>query len=83
MDYVRGAVPALKECYENMTRFTPDMQIFRIFAEAYVACRNLPKKEVETIIEVKYRHDTAYHNRKVITHPIRAYRKYKASRKNK
>ena len=83
MDYVRGAVPSLKECYENMTRFTPDMQIFRTFAEAYVACRNLPKKEVETIIEVKYRHDKAYHNRKVITHPIRAYRKYKASRKNK
>ena len=83
MDYVRGAVPALKECYENMTRFTGDMELFKTFAGAYVACRDLPKEETGTLIATKRHHDNAYSRRKMITHPIRAYRNHKATKKDK
>ena len=82
MDYVRGAVPGLKDCYENTTRFTGDIDLFRTFAEAYVACRKQPKEEIENLIAAKHHHDNAYRHRKMMTHPIRAYRNYKATKKD-
>ena len=60
--------PPMKECVENLTRFTGRMDVFECVAREYVKLRGMDEKILQKIIEAKKIHDWRWAHRKGILH---------------
>lgn len=60
--------PPMKECVENLTRFTGRMDVFECVAREYVKLRGMDEKILQKIIGAKKIHDWRWVHRKSILH---------------
>ena len=63
--------PPMKECVENLTRFTGRMDVFELVAREYVKARGLEESQVQNFMDGKAEHDWRWKKRKNITHCFR------------
>ena len=69
MKFFQG-YPPMKECVENLTRFTGRMEVFEYVAREYVKARSLDEAVVREMVEAKKIHDWKWEHRKGITHQL-------------
>ncbi len=67
MKFFQG-YPPMKECMENLTRFTGRMEVFEYVAREYVIARGLEENEVQAFLKYKAEHDKKWKRRKAFTH---------------
>lgn len=67
--YPLGEKIPISVCYDNMTRFCGNMNLYKYVLEAYISYRELPnfKEELSKAIEIKKKHDSAWDRRKRFT----------------
>ncbi len=66
MKFFQG-YPPMRECMENLTRFTGRMEVFEYVARVYVKARGLEDAVVQRMLEAKKEHDWRWKNRKNFT----------------
>lgn len=70
--YPSGTDIPMKDCMENMTRFTGRMDIFEYVARQYARCRNLDEQAFcDEAVAQKKAHDAAWRRKKRLAHPFR------------
>lgn len=64
--YPIGILPKLEVCFDNLTRFCGDMQLFECVAQAYISARKLdsPNELLKLAIDIKKKHDEQWRRRK-------------------
>lgn len=76
----KGQLPSDKACMENLTRFTGNLELFSFVAREYAVARGLNADcWTRRAVAQKHRHDRRWRRRKMITHPIRTFRRMRAS----
>lgn len=55
----------MKECVENLTRFTGRMDVFELVAREYVKVRGLEESQVQNFMDGKAEHDWRWKKRKI------------------
>lgn len=63
--------PPMKECVENLTRFTGRMDVFELVAREYVKARGMEESQVQYFMDGKAEHDRRWIRRKSFTHKFR------------
>ena len=63
--------PPMKECVENLTRFTGRMDVFELVAREYVKARGMEESQIQYFMDGKAEHDRRWKTRKSITHCFR------------
>ena len=63
--------PPMKECVENLTRFTGRMDVFELVAREYVKARGMEESQVQYFMNGKAEHDRRWIRRKSFTHKFR------------
>ena len=63
--------PPMKECVENLTRFTGRMDVFELVAREYVKARGMEESQVQYFMNGKAKHDRRWIRRKSFTHKFR------------
>lgn len=66
--YKEGKEPSEKECMENLTLFTRDLEVLHLVALYYTISRGWEREMVDKILKVKVNHDKNRKRRKKIVH---------------